>query len=165
MDPRTVVVQLARRFSNLLELAAKAFEGEVTVETVNTLYRFHNGVFVSRARKPTRAYEAPSSMRDMRLVGFLAPLNGVWAFSPQYKQGALAVFYKPGLPDEKAFVLTTSTVGFSVEAAPRPYPRIPTSSDVFRRPPQKPPTFRRPQPPSLTRIMPAGSPANAPKLF
>ena len=157
MDPRSVVVQLARRFSNLQELAEKAFEGEVTIETANTLYRFHNGVFTSRARKPTRAYEAPASLQDIRLVGFLAPQNGLWAFSPQYKKGALAVFWKPGLPDEKAFVLTTATVSFSIEATPRPHHRIPTASDVFRRPPLKPPTFRRPAPPSLTRIMPAAS--------
>jgi len=158
MDPRSVVVQLARRFSNLQELAEKAFEGEVAIETANTLYRFHNGVFTSRARKPTRAYEAPPSLVGIRLVGFLFPQNGLWAFSPQYKKGALAVLWKPGLPDDKAFVLTTVTISFSIEAAPRPYPRIPTASDVFRRPPQQAPTFRRPAPPSLTRIMPATAP-------
>lgn len=163
MDPRTVLTKLARQSAAAwLSLGESAYAGDVSIETKNTMYLFHNGVFVSRARKPTRANESPSSMRGVRLIGFLLEERGGVALSTEWVYDSAAVLWRPDSiangVDENAFRLTSPTLDIAITV---PEPRVfdfgahrLSSSNVFRRSVQRPPTHRRPAPPSMTRIMP-----------
>jgi hypothetical protein len=159
MDPRSVLATLAKTSATTwLSIGECAFFGDVTIETKNTMYRFHNGVFVSRSRKPTRTSESPLSMRGIRLIGFLSPSSGRWSLSPRWSMGSLAVLWRAGGIDETSFLLTSASLDYSLmEPTPRSKPAPappPDRSDVFRRVVSRPPTLRRPAPPSMTRVMP-----------
>src|SRR5438105_9883336 len=83
-------------------LGGHAFPGESSVETTNGVYRFKNGVFLSRARRPARSFDAPKELRGVRLVGFLADEGGFWSLSPRFREGAHAVLWKPGECDSRS---------------------------------------------------------------
>jgi hypothetical protein len=117
MSPRTFLVALARRSAETWR-ACGAFRGEATVETANTVYRFHDGGFVSRARKPERAFEAPRAMRRLVLIGFLGDEDGLRSFSPRFRPGAHAVLWDPSGAAEEAFILTSEVVDFAIETPP-----------------------------------------------
>jgi hypothetical protein len=163
MDPRRALVQIARKSAAAWpSLAANAFRGKARIETANTVYCFFDGFLLSRSTKSDGAVSIPPSMRGLRLIGFLADEGGFWSLSSRWRPGALAVLWQPGqggAPDAKSCILTTATVAYAVDD-PEPQPWVadrtaPSASDVFRRPPAQPPTYRRPAPPSATRLVPA----------
>ena len=135
----------------------EAFLGDVTIETGNTLYTFKDGVFSGRAPKPAAgnapAWESPPNMKGVELIGFLADEGGLWSLSPRWRSGALAVI----TTNEKAFTLTSPTLACTIERPERPLREAPERSGVFVVPSSRPPTVRRPAPPSMTRIMQAAS--------
>lgn len=129
-------------------LGPRVFPGELSVETANSTYRFKDGVFLGRVRRPARWFDAPRAMRGLRLVGFLADEGGLYSLSPRWRAGAHAVLWKPGeTTDERAFTLTSPVVDVAAEEPePKPTPW------VDRPPPSEPPSFRRLSPPSMTRL-------------
>jgi hypothetical protein len=142
-------------------LGGRAFPGETSLETSNGLYRFMNGVFVSRARRPHRSFDAPKEMRGMRLIGFLADEGGFWSLSPRFRPGAHAVLWKPSVDadgtDPKSFVLTSPLVSLAAEEPePQPWttPRRGMSRSGVQARIARPPSFREPDPPSMTRLFP-----------
>lgn len=158
--PKDMLAKLARQSAAALHaMAHEAFRGEASIETANTVYRFRDGVFVACARKPARAFEAPSAMQDLRLIGFLSYDRGLWSLSPRWREGAIAVFWRTSGIDERAFVLTSPTVAFALEAPPREPASRGSISGVMRRPDSLPPPLRRPAPPSMTRVLTASAPA------
>ena len=145
-----------------LALGARSFRGETSLETSNGVYRFRRGVFVSRARRPARSFDAPKEMRGMRLIGFLADDGGAWSLSPRWRRGAHAVLWKPAPGasgdgcDPSSFIVTSPCVSVTTEdedeeAAP--------SSGVQTRIGARPPSIRELEPPSMTRLHAAGAPA------
>lgn len=164
MDRRTsFLVKLARQSAATWHaLCAQAFAGETVIETENTVYRLENGVFVGRAKKAadrTGPFEPAPGMLGARLLGFLVDEGGLFSISPRWRKGALAVFWRPGLEkneiDPKSIVLTTPTLTFD-KKEPEPEPWIRSSagshSNIRRATRGRPPTLRRPQPPSMTRM-------------
>jgi len=155
------LAQLAERSAATWHaLGARTFPGTTTVETANRVYSFRDGVFVSRAAKPTRSSEAPRAMRGLRLIGFLADEGGFWSLSPRWRAGAHAVLWKPPASaderiDPKSFILTSPTSACSTED-PRPEPwvaaRAASESGVRIRHIARPPSIVRPAPASMTRI-------------
>lgn len=147
-------------------LGARVFPGELSVATGNSVYRFRDGVFISRAKKPARSFEAPKEMRRMRLVGFLiAEEGGQWSLSPEWSAGSHAVLWTPGGLAAESFILTSATASFTLDEPdpkPQPFPepepwlahRAPHSG-VMQRRIARPPSFRAPLPPSMTRLHPA----------
>ena len=130
-------------------LGAHNFPGELSVATGNSVYRFKNGVFLSRAKKPARSFDCPKAMRAMRLVGFLHSEGGLWSLSPRWREGAHAVMWKPGSTDAQSFILTSPTSSFTLEEPePKPANPEPTPSPWLARPP----SFRCLMPTSMTRI-------------
>lgn len=129
-------------------LGRRLFPGELSVETANSTYRFNDGVFLGRARRPARWFDAPRAMRGLRLVGFLADEGGLYSLSPRWREGAHAVLWKPGeATDERSFTLTSPVVAVAAEEPePKPTPW------VDRPPPSEPPSFRRLSPRSMTRL-------------
>jgi len=160
--PTKMLVKLARHSAATWNaMASEAFRGEAKFETANTIYRFIDGVFASSAQKPSRSFDYPSALRGIRLIGFLAYENGLWSLSPRWTEGSLGVFWKTGGIDERSFIVTSATVSFSLEA-PKPEPKKMLSiSGVVRRAESRPPTLRRPAPPSMTRLLPAEGPKPA----
>ena len=154
--PTKMLMKLARQSAATWSaMAAEAFRGEAKFETANTIYRFIDGVFASSAQKPARSFDYPEALRGVRLIGFLVYENGLWSLSPRWRAGALGVFWRGGA-DERSFIVTSATVGFSLDAPPARAPmKSITISGVVRKPESRPPTLRRPAPPSMTRIMPA----------
>ncbi len=150
-------------------IGSRVYPGELSIATDNSVYRFRNGIFMSRAKKPARSFEAPKEMRGLRIIGFLREEGGRWSLSPLWRAGARAVMWKPEHQDTTAFILTSPTIDFTIEEPepkpgpqPRPGPepspwatrspaRSPQSGVMLRRV-ARPPTFRRPAPPSTTRI-------------
>jgi hypothetical protein len=155
--PTKMLVKLARQSAATWNaMAAEAFRGEAKFETANTIYRFIDGVFASSAQKPSRSFDYPDALRGIRLIGFLAYENGLWSLSPRWRSGSLAVFWRPGASDERSIIVTSATVAFALEAPPaRPSKKIVSISGIVRKPESRPPTLRRPAPPSMTRILPA----------
>jgi hypothetical protein len=160
MDRRTsFLVKLARQSAATWHaLCAQAFSGESKIETENTLYRLEDGVFAGRAKKPGAAFETPAAMKGARLLGFLVDEGGLFSISPRWRRGALAVFWKPGSDkaeiDPKSIVLTSATLSFErKEPEPQPWVRPNTGSHSNIRRRGRPPTLRRPQPPSMTRVL------------
>lgn len=160
MERRTsFLVKLARQSAATWHaLCAQTFAGEVTIETENTIYLLENGIFASKAKKPERVFETPPSMKGARLLGFLCDEGGLWSISPRWRKGALAVFWKPGHDkaeiDPKAIVLTSATIAFDRrEPEPEPWVEAGSGSHSSIRRRGKPPTLRRPAPPSMTRVL------------
>ena len=135
-------------------LGSQSFPGESSLETTNGLYRFRNGVFISRARRPSRSFDAPKHLRSVRLIGFLADEGGFWSLSPRFRPSAHAVLWKPGDCDAKSFVLTSPCVSIVIED-PEPTPWSRPSGVQARRPLARPPSIRELEPPSMTRLHPA----------
>ena len=135
-------------------LGGRAFPGEISLETSNGLYRFRNGVFQSRARRPLRSFDAPKEMRGMRLIGFLADEGGFWSLSPRWREGSHAVLWKPGdAVDPKSFMLTSPTISIAIEdPQPEPWMHKTGRSGVHTRRIARPPSIREPEPPSMTRL-------------
>lgn len=150
-------------------LGARAFPGERRIATRNSVYRLRDGVFIGRARRPARAFEAPKEMRGMRLIGFLQHDGRLWSLSEEWAPGAHAVLWTPGGVDEASFIFTSASASFTLqEPEPKPQPgpkpepwlgrRAPLESGVMQvtqRTIARPPSFRAPLPPSMTRIHPA----------
>ena len=146
-------------------LGAQTFPGELSVATDNSIYRFKNGVFLSRAKKPARSFDCPRTMRALRLVGFLHDEGGLWSLSPRWREGAHAVLWKPGSTDAASFILTSPTSSFTIDEPeqkpvhPEPSPwlaRPQPHSGVMIRRVARPPSIRLPLPASMTRIHTAG---------
>jgi len=144
-------------------LGAQTFPGELSVATDNSIYRFKNGVFLSRAKKAERSFDCPKAMRALRLIGFLHHEGGLWSLSPRWRDGAHAVMWKPGSTDASSFILTSPTSSFTIdEPEPKPGNPEPTPSPWLARPPAhsgvmirrtaRPPSIRLLMPPSMTRI-------------
>ena len=153
--PTKMLLKLARQSAATWNaMAAEAYRGEAKLETANTIYRFIDGVFASSAQKPSRSFEYSDALRGLRLIGFLAYEHGLWSLSPRWREGVLAVFWRPGASEERSIIVTSATVAFALEPAPgRPAPRKSVSiSGVVRRAESRPPTLRRPAPPSMTRL-------------
>jgi hypothetical protein len=153
---RKALVKLAKQSATTWRsVRGETFLGDTTVETGNTLYRFKDGVFSGRAPKPAAgeapAWESPPSMVGVELIGFLADEGGLWSLSPRWRFGALAVI----TTNNNAFTLTSPTLACTVERPAPPLRTAPASSDVFAVPSSRPPTVRRPAPPSMTRVQPA----------
>lgn len=158
-------------------LGARVFPGELSIATGNSVYRLRNGVFVGRAKRGARSFEAPRELRGMRLIGFLQQDCGLWSLSTEWTHAAHAVLWTPGGVDEASFILTSASVSFTLEEPepkPQPHPgpkpepwlgrRSPSQSGVMQvaqRRVARPPSFRAPLPPSMTRIHPAASLPNA----
>lgn len=126
-----------------------AFNGAVTIETTNRVYRFEDAVFAGRAGKaPPGAetrWETPPEMAGAELVGFLANEGGLWSLSTRWRPHVMAVL----TTNNRTFTLTSPTSAFSVRAAPEEPP--PPASGTRRRPSSSPPGPSRPTSPSLTR--------------
>lgn len=156
--PTKMLVKLARQSAATWNaMAAEAFRGEARFETANTIYRFIDGVFASAAHKPARSFDYPEALRGIRLIGFLAYEDGLWSLSPRWRAGSLAVFWRVGGMDERSFIVTSATVGFSLSAPAEPPRKIVSISGIVRKPESRPPTLRRPAPPSMTRMHPASA--------
>lgn len=129
-------------------LRGEAFRGETTIETANTLYRFIDGVFAARARRPlpgqVAPWESPPAMRGVELIGFLSNEGGLWSLSPRWRDGAWAVLTTP----HASFTLTSPTLSCTIA-------RPPSTKNVLTAPPTQPPTVRRPAPPSMTKLQTA----------
>ena len=147
-------------------LGRTAFPGELSISTENSVYRFRNGTFISRAKKPARFFDAPRAMRGMRIVGFLHEddAGDLWSLTPSWRPGSHAVLWRVGGTDAASFILTSPTASCSLEepeSKPEPEPspwtarRSPSHSGVMPRRIARPPSFRMPQPPSMTRLHPA----------
>lgn len=134
----------------------EAFAGETTIETGNTLYRFKDGLFFTRAPRPEAPtiagpkWETPANMRGVELIGFLADEGGFWSFSPRWRRGALAVL----TTSDKTFTLTSPTRDCTIRR-PRVAREVPERSDVFPVPGARPLAVRKPAPTSMTRIQAA----------
>ena len=134
----------------------EAFLGAITIETSNAIYQFLDGVFAARAARSfggqSPEWESPPNMKGAKLIGFLADEGGLWSLSPRWRAGALAVISSTA----ENFTLTSETSSCAIE---RPEPSLratsPQTSDVFDVPGSRPPTVRRPAPPSMTRLQPA----------
>lgn len=175
--PTRHLADLASRSSAAwLEIGARIYAGELSVATGNSVYRFREGIFISRAQKPSRSFEAPKEMRGLRIIGFLREEGDTWLLTPQWRVGSHAVLWRVGGSDPTSFLLTSPTTDFALdepEPKPAPQPRpgpepspwmtliakavakspakSPISGVMLRRV-ARPPTFRRPLPPSMTRI-------------
>jgi len=154
------LVRLARQSAATWQrVRGEAFLGETIVETSNTIYRFENGVFTGRAPKLSRGdWDSPPAMLDLEIIGFLSDEGGFWALSPRWREGSLAVLWRMSSDSaaDKGFTLTSPTVACAIA---RPEPAViardvPERSDVFTVPSSKPPTVRRPAPPSMTKLHP-----------
>ncbi len=132
-----------------LALGSEVFAGKSELETANSVYVFRDGVLVSRAKRRSPSSETKASLVGLRLVGFLAEEDRLYALSPRWRPASLGVLFRPSPdaePDPKAFVVTTATVAFGREPAP--------SGPRLRRA-MSPPSVRTPVPASLTRLFAA----------
>src|SRR4051794_7821700 len=89
-------------------LGTTAFAGEASVATDNSVYRFRNGMFISRAKKPSRFFDAPKAMRGKILVGFLHEddVSDLWSLAPRWLLGSHAVLWAADGTDATSFILT-----------------------------------------------------------
>jgi hypothetical protein len=142
----------------------EAFRGDLSLTTEHSAYRFHHGMFVSRAKNPARFFDAPKAMRGLVLIGFLHEdhVADRWTLSTTWRPGSHAVLWRPGGQDATAFVITSPTTTYLLETPPpKPDPdpspwlwrSAPASSGVMpRRTAAPPPSCRMPLPPSMTRL-------------
>ncbi|MBX3190720.1 MAG: hypothetical protein KF819_27225 [Labilithrix sp.] len=160
--PTAFLRQLATRSTATWQSRGRrVFPGEASLETGNSLYRFRDGVFISRARKPARSFDAPKSMRGMRLIGFLTEEAGRLSLSPRWRAGAHAVLWRPGTLDDSSFVVTSPVGSMAIEEPPM-LPRAeriePSHSGIQLKViarAARPPKIARPCPASMTRLHPA----------
>jgi hypothetical protein len=149
-------------------ISTEAFNGELSLTTDNSCYRFHHGMFVSRAKKPTCFFDAPRSMRGLLLIGFLHEddVADRWTLSTGWRAGSHAVLWRMGGTDAASFIVTSPTVSCLLEqplpkADPDPSPwltrKSPSQSGIIQRRNARPPSLRMPLPPSMTRLHPAAS--------
>lgn len=147
-------------------LAARAFPGELSVETDNSVYWFRDSVLVGRSKRGSDAPARPTK-RGLKLIGFLANEGGFWSLSPRFRPGSHAVLWSPiasattnGQPDPASFILTSRTLSATVPD-PQPVPWISRSAMAERRSAPhisgmyaiaRPPRAMRPDPASATRI-------------
>lgn len=147
------LIKLARQSgATWRSVRGEAFLGETTIETSNALYRFVDGVFAARASRPARgaapAWESPAGMKGTELIGFLADEGGLWSLSPRWRPGAMAVV----ISRSDRFTLTSPTLGCTCVRPRRSLRAIPARSEGLAAPSSRPPTLRRPAPPSMTRL-------------
>jgi hypothetical protein len=144
-------------------LGAQIYPGELSLATDDGVYRFRNGIFQSRALTASRSFERPKAMRGLRLIGFLFDEGGMWSLSPRWQPGALAAMWRDGETEAEPFVVTSPTTDFTLdepEPKPQPGPKpipwatrpSPSQSGTMLRRIARPPSIRRPLPPSMTRI-------------
>ncbi len=172
--PLRFLSQLAPRAAEAWKtLGSTAYAGELSIATDNSVYRFRNGVFVSRAKKPARSFDAPKAMCGLVLVGLLHEDDeeDLWTLSVAWRPGSHAVLWRAGGTDAASFILTSPTASFALEEPePKPDPdfnpwtmrRSPSHSGVVvmnaaPRRMARPPSIRMPLPPSMTRLHPAAS--------
>src|SRR5690606_5014284 len=97
-------------------LRAETFAGEASLHTGNSVYRFRDGVFVSRSAKGSSAPSSPASMSGLRLIGFLVHEDGLWSLSSRYVPGAPAVLVRPEARleavDEGSYMVTSAVQDF-----------------------------------------------------
>lgn len=161
MDRETVrkLVHLARLSAVTWQRTRSVtFRGETVLATENTRYRFVDGVFAGRLEKTSAStiWETPPALEDLELIGFLADEGGLFSLSPRFRPGAFAVLWnaRVGTTSDDAYTLTSPALECTrVTPAPE-LPVLPDRSDVFRVPVRRPPTVRRPAPPSMTKIQP-----------
>lgn len=146
------------------ELGSSTYRGDISLATDNSEYRFHDGVFVSRAKRPQTFFDAPRSMRGLLLVGFLSEddARDRWVLAPEWRAGSHAVLWRPDEEGTNAFVLTSPTRSFALERGePEPDPwfarRLTGLSGIVKKVPRRiarpeAPSLRRPAAPSLTRL-------------
>jgi hypothetical protein len=163
--PRTLLAELAPMAAGGWQaLGAQIYPGELSLATDDGVYRFKNGIFQSRARTAARSFECPKEMRGLRLIGFLFDEGGMWSLSPRWQAGAHAAMWRDGETDGDSFVLTAATTDFTLDEpdpkpsqpGPKPTPWAtrppPSQSGIMLRRIARPPSIRRPLPPSMTRI-------------
>jgi len=149
-------------------VGSDAFLGDLSLTTDNSAYRFHHGMFVSRAKNSARFYDSPKAMRGMLLIGFLHEddANDRWTLSTSWRPGSHAVLWRLRGTDATSFILTSPTATFLLEepqlkADPDPSPwiarRSPSQSGIIPRRSARPPSCRMPLPPSMTRLHLAAS--------
>ncbi|HSO33590.1 MAG TPA: hypothetical protein VLT33_13750 [Labilithrix sp.] len=149
-------------------VGSDAFLGDLSLTTDNSAYRFHHGMFVSRAKNSARFFDAPRAMRGLMLIGFLHEddANDRWTLSTSWRAGSHAVLWRLGGTDATSFILTSPTGSFTLEAPqpkadPDPSPwiarRAPSHSGILPRRSARPPSCRMPLPPSMTRLHSAAS--------
>ena len=144
-------------------LGARMFPGELSVATGDSVYRFESGVFRGRAVIGARSFDSPRAMRAMRLIGFLHDEGGLVSLSTRWREGARAVLWKPDAIGAESFFVSPPTTEMTLdEPEPKPVSPEPTPTPWAARPPAhsavkvrriaRPPSIRRPLPPSMTRI-------------
>lgn len=148
--PEAFLVKLAMQSAATWHaLGPRIFPGEMTVETASSVYRFSAGLLVGRTRSGDTSL--PSTMRDLRLIGFLAEEeSGLYSFSPRFREGAHAVLWKPDPSvalDESAFILTSPARSATVED-----PRRATPASGVMRVSRARPVVPRPHASSVTRL-------------
>jgi hypothetical protein len=125
------LMKLARQFEGAWKkMRSKSFVGAVTIETENTTYRFVDGIFAGRApRKRTGfpAWEVPSWMKGVELLGFLFQDRGLWSLSQEWRAGSLAVI----TTSSRSLTLTSPTLDFDQHEPT--CPTIPTIGAPLRR--------------------------------
>lgn len=167
--PLRFLTQLAASTSaSWRTVGTAAFLGDSSLTTDNSAYRFHHGMFVSRARNAARFFDAPKAMHGLLLIGFLHEddANDRWTLSTSWRAGSHAVLWRLGGTDAASFIVTSPTTSFLLEAPqpkadPDPSPwiarRSPSHSGVVPRRSAPPPSCRMPLPPSMTRLHSAAS--------
>jgi len=167
-SPTTFLARIAARSAaSWLALGDRLFPGEAIVDTAHRTYVFRNGRFVSRTSKRERSFEAPASMRGLRLIGFVFDDGTGWSLSPRTRFECHAVLWRPGPIStggvgSGSFILTSRVLDFSVDepdSGPAivrsPFQTIPPDSytGVARaRGFNRPPPIVPPSPPSMTRL-------------
>ena len=164
--PLRFLAEIAPRGAHVWRDLGKAdYRGDIGLATDNSTYRFHDGVFVSRAKRPQTFFDSPRSMRGLVLVGFLSEddAHDRWVLATEWRAGAHAVFWRVGGADATSFVLTSPTSSFTQEIAREPEPspwleRRLAHSGIVKKVPRRiarPPSLRLPAAPSMARLHPA----------
>ena len=139
------------------ELGNTAYRGDIGIATGNSTYRFRDGVFVSRAKRPQTFFDSPRSMHGLLLVGFLSEddARDRWVHAVAWRAGSHAVFWRTTGVDATCFVLTSPTSSFDLEPSPWIDPRLIAHPGTIEKVPRRiarPPSLRVPAAPSMTRL-------------
>jgi len=159
-SPTTFLAQLAPLHGAAWQtLGADVFRGHALVLTKNSLYRFKDGLFVSRTKGAHRALESPPAMRGTRLIGFLVLEGSTWSLVPRWQAGAHAVMWRPGaapsLIDPTSFIVTSETHSFALDRGGTPHASrhsATSESGVRKAGPLRTPRIMKPDPASVTRV-------------
>ncbi len=140
MNPSNLssLVKLARQ-SAVAWTRARAFAGAITFESTNTTYCLHDGVLVYRTTRGSTVSVAPSDR--LELVGFLFSEDGLWALSPRWRAGSIAVLWRDST---ETYTLTSPISRCEWTSTPSDPPSA-----------RRHPIVRRPHPTSITRLSPA----------